>query len=156
MIGSAHVLPNWGMKFYFIGVIRGGYTTITDPDGKPRIICFSKKKTANECIDYMSKYRSNYGVWPDMNLEQPVSRINPNMNFKKRTPENISEYIFTEEMVKSQLDEMSTGTGDCYFYCHTFGYKEDLLQISLSGQKIDGEINERYYKSRLDTRLKNV
>ncbi len=44
MIGSAHVLPNWGMKFHFIGIVKGGYTTITDPDGKPRIICFSKKK----------------------------------------------------------------------------------------------------------------
>ena len=53
MIGSAHVLPNWGMKFHFIGIVKGGYTTITDPDGKPRIICFSKKKTANECIDYI-------------------------------------------------------------------------------------------------------
>ena len=144
------------MQFHFIGIIRGRYTTITDPDGKPRIICFSKKKIADQCIDYISKYRSSYGVWPDMNLEQPVSRINPTIDFKKRTYENIREYIFIEEMVKSQLDEMSTGTGVCYFYCHDFAYKDDLLQISLSGQKIDGEINERYYKSRLDTRLKNV
>jgi len=144
------------MQFHFIGIVKGGYTTITDPDGKPRMICFSKKKIADQCIDYISKYRSSYGVWPDMNLEQPVSRINPTINFKKRTPENIREYIFIEEMVKSQLDEMSTGTGVCYFYCHNFAYKDDLLQISLSGQKIDGEINERYYKSRLDTRLKNV
>ena len=144
------------MQFHFIGIVKGGYTTITDPDGKPRIICFSKKKIADQCIDYMSKYRSSYGVWPDMNLEQPVSRINSNINFKKRTYENIREYIFIEEMVKSQLDEMSTGTGVCYFYCHDFAYKDDLLRISLSGQKIDGEINERYYKSRLDTRLKNV
>jgi|TARA_R110001606_G_C15343505_1_gene646823 hypothetical protein len=144
------------MQFHFIGIVKGGYTTITDPDGKPRIICFSKKKIADQCIDYMSKYRSSYGVWPDMNLEQPVSRINSNINFKKRTYENIREYIFIEEMVKSQLDEMSTGTGVCYFYCHDFAYKDDLLRISLSGQKIDGEIDDRYYKSRLDTRLKNV
>ena len=144
------------MQFHFIGIVKGGYTTITDPDGKPRIICFSKKKIADQCIDYMSKYRSSYGVWPDMNLEQPVSRINPTIDFKKRTYENIREYIFIEEMVKSQLDEMSTGTGVCYFYCHDFAYKDDLLRISLSGQKIDGEIDDRYYKSRLDTRLKNV
>ena len=85
------------MQFHFIGVIvRGGYTTITDPDGKPRIICFSKKKTANECIDYICKYRSSYGVWPDMNLEQPVSRINPNINYKKRTPEKYQN-IFSQK-----------------------------------------------------------
>jgi hypothetical protein len=144
------------MKFHFIGILKGGYTTITDPNGKPRIICFSKKSMAKECIDYMSKYRSSYGVWPDMNLENPVSRINPDKDVKKRTPENIRKYIFTEQKVKSQLDEMSTGTGVSYFYCHHFEYNDDLLRISISGQKIDGEIDDRYYKSRLDTRLKIV
>ena len=144
------------MKFHFIGILKGGYTTIIDPDGTPRIICFSKKNTAKECIDYMTKYRSSYGVWPDMNLENPVSRINPDKNAKKRTPENIRKYIFTEQKVKSQLDEMSTGTGVSYFYCHYFEYNDDLLRISISGQKIDGKIDDKYYKSRLDTRLKIV
>ena len=144
------------MKFHFIGILKGGYTTITDPDGKPRIICFSKKNTAKECIDYMTRYRSNYGVWPDMNLENPVSRINPDKNRKKRTPENIRKYIFTEHMIKSQLDEMSTRTGVSYFYCHGFEYNNDLLRISITGQKIDGEIDDMYYKSCLDIRLKNV
>ncbi len=150
------ILVYCSMKFHFIGILKGGYTTIIDPDGTPRIICFSKKNTAKECIDYMTKYRSSYGVWPDMNLENPVSRINPDKNAKKRTPENIRKYIFTEQKVKSQLDEMSTGTGVSYFYCHHFEYNDDLLRISISGQKIDGEIDDGYYKSRLDTRLKIV
>ena len=144
------------MKFYFVGIVKGGYTTLIDPDGKPRIVCFSKKNIAKECVNYMSEYRSSYGVWPDMNLEKPVSRINPDKNAKKRTPENIRKYIFTEQKVKSQLDEMSTGTGVSYFYCHYFEYNDDLLRISISGQKIDGEIDDGYYKSRLDTRLKIV
>jgi hypothetical protein len=150
------ILVYCSMKFHFIGILKGGYTTIIDPDGTPRIICFSKKNTAKECIDYMTKYRSSYGVWPDMNLENPVSRINSDENRKKRTPENIRKYIFTEQKVKSQLDEMSTGTGVSYFYCHYFEYNDDLLRISISGQKIDGEIDDGYYKSRLDTRLKIV
>ena len=150
------ILVYCSMKFHFIGILKGGYTTIIDPDGTPRIICFSKKNTAKECIDYMTKYRSSYGVWPDMNLENPVSRINPDKNAKKRTPENIRKYIFTEQKVKSQLDEMSTGTGVSYFYCHYFEYNDDLLRISISGQKIDGKIDDKYYKSRLDTRLKIV
>tara|TARA_R100000322_G_scaffold117307_1_gene75423 strand:+ start:189 stop:623 length:435 start_codon:yes stop_codon:yes gene_type:complete len=144
------------MKFYFVGIVKGGYTTIIDPDGKPRIVCFSKKNIAKECVNYMSEYRSSYGVWPDMNLEKPVSRINPDKNAKKRTPENIRKYIFTEQKVKSQLDEMSTGTGVSYFYCHNFHYKDDLLRISISGQKIDGHADDKYYKSRLDIRLKIV
>ena len=144
------------MKFYFVGIVKGGYTTIIDPDGKPRVVCFSKKNIAKECINYMSEYRSSYGVWPDMNLEKPISRINPDKTTKKRTPENISKYIFVEQKVKSQLDEMSTGTGVSYFYCHDFSYKDDLLRISISGQKIDGHADDKYYKSRLDTRLKIV
>jgi len=150
------ILVYCSMKFHFIGILKGGYTTIIDPDGTPRIICFSKKNTAKECIDYMTKYRSSYGVWPDMNLENPVSRINPDKNRKKRTYENIRKYIFLEQKVKSQLDEMSTGTGVSYFYCHYFEYNDDLLRISITGQKIDGEVDDKYYKSRLDTRLKNV
>ena len=150
------ILVYCSMKFHFIGILKGGYTTIIDPDGTPRIICFSKKNTAKECIDYMTKYRSSYGVWPDMNLENPVSRINSDENRKKRTPEDIRKYIFTEQKVKSQLDEMSTGTGVSYFYCHYFEYNDDLLRISITGQKIDGEIDDKYYKSRLDTRLKIV
>ena len=144
------------MQFHFIGIIRGRYTTITDPDGKPRIICFSERKTARKCIDYISKYRSIYGVWPDMNLQEPISHINADILTKKRSPGEVKKYVYLEEKVKSQLDEMSAGTGISYFYCHNFDYKEDLLRINMSGQKIEGEADDRYYKSRLDTRLKNV
>jgi len=143
-------------QFHFIGIIRGGYATITDPEGKPRIICFSKRETARKCISYISEYRSEYGVWPDTNLQVPVARINPDRLKKKRTPEEIEKYIYLEEKVHSQLNEMSAGTGICYFYCHNFEYNNDLLRISMSGQKIEGEVDDRYYKSRLDTRLKIV
>ena len=51
---------------------------------------------------------------------------------------------------------MSAGTGICYFYCHTFDYNDDLLRIKMSGQKIEGEVDDGYYKSRLDIRLKIV
>lgn len=156
MIGSTHVLPTYRMQFHFIGITKGGYTTIIDPDGTPRIICFSEKQTARKCISYISEYRSAYGVWPDMNLQEPVARINADILAKKRTPEEVKKYVYLEEMVKSQLDEMSAGTGISYFYCHNFSYKEDLLRINMSGQKIEGEADDRYYKSRLNTRLKGV
>tara|TARA_B100000287_G_scaffold328071_1_gene312541 strand:- start:1462 stop:1935 length:474 start_codon:yes stop_codon:yes gene_type:complete len=157
MIGSTHVLPTYNMqKFHFIGITRGGYATITDPEGKPRMICFSKRETARKCISYISEYRSTYGVWPDTNLQVPVARINPDPLAKKRTPEEIKKYIYLEEKVKSQLNEMSAGTGLCYFYCHTFDYKDDLLRITMSGQKIEGEADDGYYKSRLNIRLKIV
>jgi hypothetical protein len=144
------------MQFHFIGIIRGRYTTITDPDGKPRIICFSERKTARKCIDYITEYRSIYGVWPDINLQEPVSHINADILAKKRSPGELKKYVYLEEKVKSQLDEMSAGTGISYFYCHNFDYKEDLLRINMSGQKIEGEADDIYYKSRLNTRLKGV
>jgi len=61
MIGSAHVLPTYRMQFHFIGITKGGYTTIIDPEGTPRIICFSEKQTARKCISYISEYRSS--IW---------------------------------------------------------------------------------------------
>jgi len=156
MIGSPHVIPTYNMQFHFIGITRGGYTTITDPDGAPRVICFRERQTARKCINYISEYRSRYGVWPDMNLQEPIARISIDALTKKRTQEEIKKYIYLEEKVKSQLNEMSAGTGLCYFYCHDFNYNDELLRISMSGQKIEGEVDDRYYKSRLDTRLKGV
>ena len=144
------------MKFYFVGIVKGGYTTLIDPDGKPRIVCFSKKSIAKECVNYMSEYRSSYGVWPDMNLEKPVSRINPDKNAKKRTPQEIINYIEIDKKSKHDLDMMSTTSGVSFFYCHNFNYENDLLRIQLIGQKIDGEISVPYFISRLDHRLKKV
>ena len=60
----------------------------------PRIICFSEKKTARKCIDYISKYRSS--IWCLARYEfgqEPVARINADIITKKRTPEEIKKYV---------------------------------------------------------------
>ena len=60
------------MKFYFIGVIRGGYTTITDPDGKPRIICFSKK---NFYYNILRNLQDNFPCDQIINAWKPVNPL---------------------------------------------------------------------------------
>ena len=144
------------MEFHFISIIRGGYTTIIDPHGKTRVLCFSREHVARNCVRYISRYRSAYGIWPDMNLNEPTSRINPDINCKKRTPQEIGNYIEIEKKIKHDLDIMSTKSGVSYFYCHDFKYENDLLRIQMTGQEIDGEVSIPYFISRLDYRLKIV
>jgi len=144
------------MDFHFISIVKGGYINITDPDGKTRILCFSCEYIARNCVNYVSRYRSTYGVWPDLNLNVPVARINPDKTAKKRTPKEIINYIEIDKKNKHDLDVMSTTSGVSYFYCHNFNYENDLLRIQLTGQKIDGEISVPYFITRLDHRLKKV
>ena len=40
------------------------------------------------------------------------------------------------------------------FLLSYFRYKEDLLRINMTGQKIEGEVDDRYYKSRLRYEVK--
>jgi hypothetical protein len=144
------------MEFHFIHVTRGGYTTITDPNGIPRILCFNDARIARNCVRYICRYRSSYGVWPNFNLDSPIARIFPDKNAKHRTPDEIGKYIHVVEKLYDDLDSMSIETGVSYFYCHDFDYKEDLLRINLKGQQIDGMADQVAYKKRLEYRLKNV
>ena len=144
------------MEFHFIHITRGGYTTMTDPQGRPRMMCFKEARIARNCVRYMCRYRSSFGVWPVMNLSNPVAMIDPDVKKKMRTPQEISKYIHIEEKTKSDLDFMSLATGVSYFYCHEFEYKDDLLRISVRGQEIDGIADQTRYKERLNYRLKNV
>ena len=67
------------MDFHFISIVKGGYINIIDPDGKSRILCFSCEYNARNCVNYVSRYRSTYGVWPDLNLNDPMQEANFNM-----------------------------------------------------------------------------
>ena len=62
------------MEFHFITLRGGGFTTITDPNNKSRYICFKSRRTAEECVSYLSEYRSEVGEWPVMNLAIPITR----------------------------------------------------------------------------------
>jgi hypothetical protein len=50
---------------------------------------------------------------------------------------------------------MTLAMGIQYFYCHEFTF-DTLLSIKLSGQDIDGDVDNVLYREKLDYSIKNV
>ena len=45
-------------------------------------------------------------------------------------------------------------SGLSYFYCHNFECDDDLLNLKLRGQEIDGMVDDEMYKESLECNLK--
>lgn len=145
------------MEFHFVRIQRGGYSMITDPRQTPRIICFKTPECANKYVGYLTMYRSKFGLWPSINLGQPVTKVRVNPEFKKRTPDEVMKYVFTEVRDREDLDKMSRTTGLSFFYCHDFVYDENMfMTVNLRGQEIDGVADHSLYIDRLESNIKNV
>lgn len=143
------------MEYYFIRIARGGYTTIKDPKSKPRLICFKDLNGANECVKYMSCYRSRFGLWPDIDLSKPFMKIKSETDFKKRTPYDVEKFMYVDKKTEIELDEMAKQFGISYFYCHDFKYdKLKFSNLQLRGQEYDGYVDDEMYRHYLDYSLK--
>ena len=50
---------------------------------------------------------------------------------------------------------MTIRTGIQYFYCHEFACENDA-SFKMSGQEIDGEVDEVIYREKLEYNIKNI
>jgi len=143
------------MEYQFIKFFRGGYATITDPQLKPRILCFDSDVESQKCISYLSKYRSKFGRWPHIDLSKKFRKVEIPGTFKQRTPEEVALYINTMTKSENELSELSLLTGVSYFHCIEFDYDgENFSKLLMKGREFDGVVDNVYYINRLDTRLK--
>ena len=109
------------MEFHFITLRGGGFTTITDPNNKSRYICFKSRRTAEECVSYLSEYRSEVGEWPVMNLAIPITKIEYNHRRSSiQTADQVRGYLEISEKTREEIDTMSANAGVSFFYCHDF------------------------------------
>ena len=143
------------MEYRFIKFFRGGYATITDPNLKPRIICFDSEVQTQKCISYLSNYRSKFGRWPHVDLSKKFHKIELNETFKKRTPDEVALYINPVVKTENELSELSLSTGVSYFHCIEFDFDDDNLStLLMKGREFDGMVDNVYYINRLEHRLK--
>lgn len=142
------------MEFHFVTVGRNSLATITDPSRKPRALCFREKIQAVKYIDYLSIYRSKFGHWPSVDLSEPVTKIEPTIGSKKRTPEYVRGFIKVSTLQQHELNGMSMASGLSYFYCHGFDYTDELTGLRLRGQEIDGSMDDSMYIDLLECSLK--
>jgi len=143
------------MEYQFIKFFRGGYATITDPNLKPRIICFDSDIESQKCISYLSNYRSKFGRWPHVDLSKKFHKIELTETFKQRTPDEVALYINPVVKTENELSELSLSTGVSYFHCVEFDYDgENFSKLLMKGREFDGIVDNVYYINRLEHRLK--
>ena len=145
-------------KFVFIQMKpTKTFLTLTDPQKKSRFICFSNKNTADVFVDYVTSFRSRHGYWPAMDMSQKFRTIKSKTGIKKRSPEELKEYLSYETFDFEQIDEMSKRSNISYLHVTNFTYipnGEDNQVVSFSGQEWDGQADDLKYRDLLEFNLK--
>ena len=143
------------MEFHFITIKSGGSSTILDSNQRSRFICFKDRRVAAKYAGYIAAHKAHFGTWPEVNLAKPVIKITPLYGYTPTDPEPFLGLIEITHRTREDLDNMSLMTGIDYFYCHRFDH-EDLLSLSMSGQEIDGVMNDELYRENLNVNIKNM
>lgn len=146
------------MEYHFIQMKpTKTYLSIVDPTKKPRFVCFDNTRTANVFVDYVTCFRSKHGHWPNMDMSSQLITIRSKSGIKKRTPEELKNYLQLQTFDYENIDEMAKRT-NVSFICITHftflpdGHEQQL--VSFSGQEWNGEADDIAYRNLLDFNLK--
>ena len=133
------------------------FLNIVDPQKKSRFVCFSNVKTADTFVNYVTSFRSKHGYWPTMDMSNKIRTVKSLTGVKKRTPEELKNYLSYETFTFEQVDEMAKRTNISFLCVTNFAYipdGNDSLVVSFSGQEWDGEADEDVYRDLLEFNLK--
>lgn len=143
------------MEFHFVGNKSGGAATIIDVNTKPRFICFKEKPVARTYMKYLCEHKAKFGTWPSVDLSTPSIKIRIPEKHVEQDPRVYESLLEIKYKTMEDIDAMSIMTGISYFYCHAFEY-DSLVSLAISGQEVDGHVDEFLYRERLDYSLKNI
>ena len=133
------------------------YLSIVDPNKKSRFVCFSDRKTADTFMDYVTHFRSKHGHWPNMDMSNRFARVRRKSGIKKRTPDELKNYLSLESFDYENIDDMAKRTNVSFICVTNFAYLPDSHEtqlVSFSGQEWDGEADESLYRDLLEFNLK--
>ena len=133
------------------------FLNIVDPQKKSRFVCFSNVKTADTFVNYVTSFRSKHGYWPTMDMSKKIRTVKSLTGVKKRTPEELKNYLSYETFTFEQVDEMAKRTNISFLCVTNFTYipdGDDSQVVSFSGQEWDGEADEDAYRDLLEFNLK--
>lgn len=128
------------------------YTSIVDPKGTPRFVCFPEEVVARRCIRQMCKHRCEYGSWPSVDFTQQIATIKSKPPSRKRKLEDLEKWFIVENMTQEEFSNFAAGSGAQFFYCHEFRLlpsSNNTVNVSLRGQEIVVEENIELYRNRL-------
>jgi len=147
------------MEFHFVKLkINGTYLSLVDPSSKPRYVCFSDRGKAEECVKYVSTFRSKYGIWPCFDMSKSKRKLKSNVNVKVRTPEQVMHYLEVDTYDFETIDRIASRSNTS-FYCILHFETDDYgntESISMSGQEMDAIVDEALYRDLLEFNLKII
>lgn len=139
---------------------NGNLLSIIDSTNTPRYMCFSNKMDAIHCVKYMSKYRSDRGYFPRLDLtisQDKMHEINMKSNFKKRTASSIEKFLSIHELSPQMVDELCSENNINLFNVHSFAYiydkKKNEMKILMAAQELNGKPDSYKYIRKLDELL---
>ena len=143
------------MNYNFIKIKpRGNYLTMIDPSNNPRYMCFSNKLDALHCITYISKFRSNHGYFPQIDLSKETNRheIKSLITKKQRDVSTISKFMMIETMDQYNFEETCSKNNIGLFYVHSFSYvmKNNEMELLLSAQELNSDPDLYKYTKNLN------
>jgi hypothetical protein len=90
-------------------------------------------------------------------MSQKIKTVKSLTGVKKRTPEELKEYLSYETFDFEQIDEMSKRSNVSYIHITNFTYipnGEENQIVSFSGQEWDGQADDVMYRDLLEFNLK--
>ena len=125
------------------------YASIIDSNSKPRLICFKNKVLAKSVVRSMYNFRTKFGHWPRLDLSTPKQELRIDNNLKKF--EKRLEVVTLDD---DELEMICSCFNLSMLYCHSFemeqGENENYLNILLSAQEIDSNVDDHKFRSRLN------
>jgi len=133
------------------------YLSLVDPNKKSRFVCFKDRRTANVFVDYVTHFRSKHGHWPNMDMSNRFATVRSKHGIKKRTPEELKNYLELQAFDFDNIDEMAKRANISFICVTNFAFIPDGNEqqlVSFSGQEWDGEADEVAYRDLLEFNLK--
>lgn len=145
------------VTFHFIRMKpTKGFITMTDPKDKTRAMCFQNRETAQRYVEYLSRFRSRTGRWPNLNMRESVSFVKRPEKIRYRTPEDVQRFMEIVEYDRERLDDIARYTNLSFVYIVDFENTDDDEKGNMifKAREIDSYVDIDLYTQNLELNLK--
>lgn len=145
------------VTFHFIRMKpTKGIITMTDPKDKTRAMCFQNRQTATRYMEYMSRFRSRTGRWPNLNMRESVSFVKRPDKIRYRSPEDVQRFIEIVEYDRQTIDDIARHTNLSFVYIIDFENtdEDEKGNLIFKAREIDSYVDIDLYTQNLELNLK--
>jgi len=131
------------------------FLTMVDPEGKPRVVTFKDRSTAEHAVQYMSRFMAKHGEWPVMDLS-PESNLHKVMKKEKPgDPETEALLLDVVGYEQGDVERIAMSTNVDFVWVHTFDVLPTrhygmIEQVAFSGNEINAMVDDDCFRDTLE------